>query len=758
VVAEPRVFGIRHHGPGSARQLVEALDALQPSVVLIEGPSDASDLLPMLADPAMVPPVALLTYAVDDPARALFWPFAVYSPEYQAACWAVRHGARTRFIDLPASWRLAPPAEAVVPEGEPDAPVEAIERVAVDAAAVRLERDPIGALAQAAGYEDGESWWRDVIEENPAPGPVFGAVADAMAALREAAPAPSRHEAAREAHMRLEIAKAVKDTDGDIAVVCGAWHVPALTMKVPAAVDRALLRDAPKVKTLSTWAPWTSPRLASGGGYGAGVTAPGWCAHIWETPPALIPTRWLVRVAAALRGQGHDASTASVIEAERLAVSLAAIRDRPAPGFEELREAVIACLCLGSSFVWDTIGQGLLIGAEVGSIPDNVPLAPLLEDLQREQKRLRLKPEALDRELAIDLRAEGGLDRSTLLHRLAILGVPWGTLADSGRSRGTFRERWVLRWEPEYGVRLVENLVHGPTIAQAAAGRMRADLFQATALGPLAVLVLAALTARLPDAVESGIARIEHRAGLTGDCLELLTAVPPIANTLRYGEARQTDRDQLESLLARIVARAALALPYAARDLDQDAAVAMRDAILGADGAIALAELAGGARDAWRSALRALLDDAGTSPLLAGAAGRMLYEREEISPEEATIILGRMLSPGRPVTDAAGFFEGFFDGAGERLIHDKPLRDSVDRWLLSLDPDHFTAHLPLFRRAFSNLDRMRRRRLLDALFNRETGALPGRTLAPDAGSLWPLHFARLAAILAARPAPGFADD
>src|SRR5262249_11411649 len=109
-----RIFGIRHHGPGSARRLVEALEELQPAAVLIEGPADASDLLPLVAEKAMGAPVALLTYAADNPARAVFWPFAAWSPEYQAACWAVRHGAILRFIDLPASWRLAP-------EPEPDA-------------------------------------------------------------------------------------------------------------------------------------------------------------------------------------------------------------------------------------------------------------------------------------------------------------------------------------------------------------------------------------------------------------------------------------------------------------------------------------------------------------------------------------------------------------------------------------------------------------------------------------------------------------
>jgi uncharacterized protein DUF5682 len=745
-----QIFGIRHHGPGSARRLLEALAELRPSMVLIEGPSDASDLLPMLADAAMAPPVALLTYAADDPARAIFWPFATYSPEYQAACWAARNGAAARFIDLPASWRLVPPASPAAAAEEADA--AARPEPGQEAPPNLLERDPIGVLAVAGGYEDGESWWRDVIEENPEPGPVFTAIADAMTVLREAAPPVEAREAAREAYMRLEIAKAARETDGAIAVVCGAWHVPALQQKVSATVDRALLKGAPKQKIAATWAPWTSPRLAFASGYGAGVAAPGWCAHLWDRPRAEIVTSWLARIAAALREEGYLVSTASVIEAERLAVSLAAMRDRPAPGFEELREAAIACLCFGEALVWETVSRRLLIGAEVGRIPDNVPLAPLLEDLQREQKRVRLKPEALERELAVDLRSESGLDRSTLLHRLMLLGVPWGKLIDAGRSRGTFRERWMLRWEPEYAVQLVENLVHGPTIAQAAAGRMRAEFLQAAELKSLADLVFAALTARLPDAVESGIALIEKRVAQTSNCAELLGALSPLANTVRYGQARETDAAQLESLLTRVVVQGALVLPYAARGLDNAAAGAMRDVVRTANDAVMLAEIGGEQLEAWRGALRAIMEDTQATPLLAGAAASLLYEAEALSPEDAAFLLGRALSPGRAVSDAAGFFSGFFEGGGERLIHDKGLRDAVDRWMTALDGDLFIENLPLFRRAFSNLDRMQRRRLLDALFGRGSAGLPGRTLAPDAAAIWPRHFARINAILSARPA------
>jgi Family of unknown function (DUF5682) len=594
-----------------------------------------------------------------------------------------------------------------------------------------------------------------VIEENPEPGPVFAAISDAMAALRDAAPPVEGREAAREAHMRIEIARAAKeadkDTDGAVAVVCGAWHVPALRQKTSATADRALLKGTPKQKVTATWAPWTSPRLAFASGYGAGVAAPGWCAHLWDRPRAEITTSWLARIAAALREDGHLVSTASLIEAERLAVALAAMRGRPAPGFEELREAAIACLCFGEALVWDTVARRLLIGAEVGRIPDNVPLAPLLEDLQREQKRVRLKPEALDRELAVDLRSDSGLDRSTLLHRLALLGVPWGRLADAGRSRGTFRERWVLRWEPEFAVQLVQNLVYGATIAQAAAGRVGAELRQAIELKALADLVMAALTAQLPEAVESGIALIEKRAAQSSDCDELLAALPSLAGTVRYGQARETDAVQLAALLMRILVRGALALPYAARGLDNAAAGTMRELVRGANDAVTLAEIGGEERETWHGALRGVMEDRQATPLLAGAAARLLYEAEALSLDQTTMLLGRALSPGRAVADAAGFFDGFFDGAGERLIHDKGLRDAVDRWLVSLDGDMFVEHLPLFRRTFSNLDRMQRKRLLDALFGRTGAGLPGRALAPNAAAVWPRHFERIAGILSARP-------
>ncbi|TGT41129.1 DUF5682 family protein [Mesorhizobium sp. M8A.F.Ca.ET.165.01.1.1] len=738
---EVSYFGIRHHGPGSADSLVQALQDLKPVAVLIEGPADASALLPLLARPEMQPPVALLCYPEDDPASTSFWPFAEFSPEYQAALWAVGNNAALRFIDLPSSARVAP--------------LEDAQDAAADETGAEVEtetaphlRDPIGALAQAAGYEDGESWWADIIEQNPEPGPIFAAIADAMTTLREGEGPLAEFEAKREAHMRLEIAAAREEFDGPIAVVCGAFHVPALQATRPQKEDQALLKGLARRKSTMTWAPWTGPRLALGFGYGAGVVAPGWCKHLWRTRGRHdAATLWLAMIAAVLRAKGHMVSTASLIEAERLARALAVIRERPKPGFEELRDAAIAALFNGEAILWALVEAELLLGADVGEIPPDTPLAPLIEDLQRNQKAARLKPEALERELSVDLRSESGLFRSTLLHRLNVLGVHWGKLTDAGRSRGTFRERWTLSWEPEYAVRLVENLVHGPTIEKAANGRLIQMISAAASLDALAALVQGAITANLSEASTVGLATLEERAAHSSECLEVLASVPPLADIIRYGEARKTETARLSGLLARLIVEGGIALPYAARDLDAQASSALVGAMRKADEAIKLVEPEQDVLDAWRNGLAAVLDGSRSTALVAGCAAHLLYEAGHLSAEAAAGLIARRLSPGTAVTEAAGFFEGFFSTAGQRLIYDEGLRGAVDAWLKSLDEEAFVAHLPLLRRVFSHLDSMERRRLIEAVLGRARRLPAGLTPTPDGGEAWRRHLDRLAPLL-----------
>src|SRR5215471_4523354 len=142
------LLGIRHHGPGSARGMLTALDTADPATVLIEGPPDADGMIRFASSPAMTPPVALLVHAQDDPSNASFFPFAAFSPEWQAMRWALARERPVRFIDLPMSNRLAEraqqEAEAAIPDSEPPeatidpAPEEPTE---TDDQVTRIRRD-----------------------------------------------------------------------------------------------------------------------------------------------------------------------------------------------------------------------------------------------------------------------------------------------------------------------------------------------------------------------------------------------------------------------------------------------------------------------------------------------------------------------------------------------------------------------------------------------------------------------------------------
>src|SRR5438094_236220 len=101
------VLGIRHHGPGSARNVKAFLEEIQPDIVLVEGPPEADSILQWVTDKELNPPVAILAYQPDSPQQSVFYPFAAFSPEWQAILYAKQHNIHVRFMDLPIAHQLA---------------------------------------------------------------------------------------------------------------------------------------------------------------------------------------------------------------------------------------------------------------------------------------------------------------------------------------------------------------------------------------------------------------------------------------------------------------------------------------------------------------------------------------------------------------------------------------------------------------------------------------------------------------------------
>ena len=577
----------------------EGLAEFRPDAVLIEGPPEADGLVELARDPEMQPPVALLGYVPGEPETAAFWPFAVFSPEWQAISYALGAGVPVRFCDLPAAHQLA------MPEMDTG-------RLA------RPRTDPVSELAAAAGYDDPERWWEDVVEHVPGPA-VFAALAEAIGFLRGQDSEPDPRDVVREAHMRKVLRRTVRDGYQRIAVVCGAWHVPALSVSAAAAAgsvsaaaaagsvsaaaaagqdlpsaaaDDRLLRGLPKVKATFTWIPWTYGRLAYTSGYGAGIQSPGWYDHLFSVSISgggQPVERWLAKAAAVLRDEGVPASSAHVIESVRLAEALAALRGRPLAGLEEVTEAARAVLCEGSDLLVGLIQRRLVVGERLGTVPAVTPMVPLQQDLHNQQRSLRLRPEAQPRDYDLDLRKPNDLARSRLLHRLTLLGVRWGVPQESRtRNIGTFRESWQLTWRPELDLALIEASMWGSTVAAAAAQRAGSLAAEAAALEDLTGLVERCLLADLSDALAEVLATVRDRAALEGDVTHLMAALPALVRAARYGDVRGTDPGRLGEVAVELITRICAGLPAAVTSLDETAERAARDRIDAVHSAIGL--------------------------------------------------------------------------------------------------------------------------------------------------------------------------
>lgn len=706
----PLLLGVRHHGPGSARAVRAALDAASPLAVLIEGPPEGDALVALAADPRMRPPVALLAHAVDDPGRAAFWPLAGFSPEWVAIRWALAHDVPVRFIDLPATHSLALTDEdGTDSEGEP-----AEGEAAPETRARALRIDPLAVLAETAGYDDAERWWEDVVEHRggSADGPFapFAAVGEAMGALREEyGDGGLPRDLVREAYMRLQLRAARKEFGDDrVAVVCGAWHVPALGARTTATADRALLKGLPKVKCELTWVPWTHQRLARHSGYGAGIDSPGWYGHLFGAPDRPVE-RWMTKVAGLLREEDQPVSSAHVIEAVRLAETLAVMRGRPLAGLTETTDAVRAVMCDGSDVPLALIRDRLVVGDVLGEVPDSAPAVPLQRDLTRLQRSLRLKPEALERELDLDLRKETDAGRSRMLHRLRLLGIGWGEPAAGRGSTGTFRESWRLRWEPELYVRVAEAGVWGTTVLSAATAKAEFRAVSATALSDVTALAEQCLLAELTDALPVVMRALADRAALDADVGHLAQALPALARSLRYGDVRSTDTAALGEVAAGLAERICVGLPPACAALDADGAAEMRGHLDSVHTAIGLlpeapGRPAGDLAGRWGAVLRKLAARDTVPGVVRGRSARLLLDDGRLPEDEAARLMGLALSPGTPPADAAAWIEGFVggtSGGGMLLVHDERLLALVDAWLTGVPDGSFTDVLPLLRRTFS---------------------------------------------------------
>lgn len=725
------------------------LDRVQPKAVLIEGLADATALLPDLVSAQTTPPVAILAYTAELPARSLVYPVARYSPEYQAAKWAAEHKALCRFIDLPGDVFLAlgelgeraaaaradranktdgadetdgVNGESSSEPHEPHSPSEAYSSPSI------YEH-----FARSAGEPDYESWWERRFEHDTSDDSYRLAAYEFGSGLRAAGERARRDLAenlVREAWMRREIQRVIAEgiAPDRIAVVCGAYHAPVLTPDHPPMSDAeaaALPRRASKL----TLMPYTYFRLSAQGGYGAGNHAPAYFELIWDCLQSggidAVPPEFLSRVARWIRQGGTPKSTAEVIEGVRLARSLAGFRGGRTPTLRDLEDAAITCIGHGErSAIADALAR-TEVGTATGSLREGVSQTSIQDDFTRQIHRLKLNDyrTPVVQTLRLDLRENRyvksedaaflDLHRSSFLHRLAVLGVPFARRQAVQQDGGTWSEVWDLAWTPEAEIGLVESVLLGETVEAAAGYKFATRLGECQDISAAAEIVRQACECGMPETMERARSTVQRLAADSAALPKVTGAAREIATVVRFGSLRRMDPAALEPLAAELFVQASLNLVDAAGCDD----AAAREILTGMEHLHAISqelpELVDD--DLWFYHLAALAEADDRHALLSGFACAILMERGRMDDSELTREVARRLSPGIPADVGAGWFEGLARRNRYALLARLTLWRAVDDYLGSLDAEEFRRALVFLRRAFGEFSPQQKRHISENL-------------------------------------------
>ncbi len=699
----PVLFGVRHLSPAAAFQLRQALDAAAPALVLVEGPSDLNDQMKWLCHPETRFPAAILAYTQTPPVRTILYPFAVYSPEIQAILWAHEHGVECRFMDLPSGVFLALEAN----EPASDAPEQEEQTERTESVYHRLET--------LTGEEHDTFWERNfeqLEEQYQTAANTFGRM------LRESSLDDTRHTAetlVREAYMKRVIIQAVESgiPAEKIFCVCGAFHVAGLEENQPMTDEEE--KALPRTDSTATLMPYSYYRLSSRSGYGAGNKAPAYFELLWKAMHGEglqeTPYLYLTRLAAAHRKAGNLVSSAEVIEAVRLADTLAALRGSRYPTLSDLRDASVTTMGHGNFSELALAAADTEIGKKIGFLPEGVSRTSVQEDFYRQLKELRLEKyrTAELQELNLDLReklnvkseqaALADLRRSFFLHRLRVLGIHFAAPLPSRQENANWGEYWDLRWTPEAEIEVVESSLLGDTIEGAAAYALKERAENSTTIAQAAAIFEDAFLCGMPAAAVHALTMLQ---GLSVDAAALADVTETawrLSFVIRYGDLRRFDAEPVIPLLKQLYLRACLTLedscvcdakaaPDIARSMERLNALQLAHDFLEEERLLAL--------------LHTISDRDDLNPNCSGFALAILLERGTVGEELLAREVARRLSPGVPADLGAGWFEGLAAKNRRALIVRLSLWRRLDDYLKELDDMDFRRALVFLRRAFAD--------------------------------------------------------
>jgi hypothetical protein len=714
---KPHIFGVRHLSPAASYHLESWLEEIQPTAVLIEGPSDMTSLISDITKHQTKPPIAMMAYTTELPVDSIVYPLADYSPEYRAMIWAAQHGLQAEFIDLPSSISICMDRRRphVKEEEDDDEPINIY-----------------GEIARLSGEYDYETYWERSFEQISTL-TAFKAAMEAFAYqlrdLEEETDQPSEknYHHVRESYMRAQMERVIKEghKPEKVVVITGAYHVPALVADTFSPVDLSTL---PKREINTTLMPYSNFKLSSQSGYGAGNHAPAYFQMMWkalqEGQYDKLPAYYLSKIVRALRKNGTYRSTAEVLEGTRLAIALASFRQSQ-PTLKDLRDAATVSLGHGDFSVIVDATTRVEIGSEIGELPDGVSQTPIQEDFIRRLKSLKLTKYRTNTltPIQLDLRENRrvksqeaaflDLNRSFFFHQLQVLEIKFAVKQNYQQDDATWAEHWNLHYHPEVEIQLVESTLLGETIELAAAYQLREQLNACKNVGEAARIVRVSYMCGMLEMMEAARDTVALLSVDSADFVENAHAISELTRIIHFGDVRKLETTSLIPLVERLFLRGTLLLMDAAACNDERAKAVMK----------AIQEMNENAQELyehvdeklWYETLTEVYLRDDLNPLLSGYCCGVLLEKNLINSQELEEEVSRRLSPGIPADIGAGWFEGLCMSNKYALLSRAYLWEKMDVYLSTLSDEEFRRSVVFLRRSFTQFSSSDRSKVAEIL-------------------------------------------
>ena len=438
----PLFFPVRHHSPVCSYQLIRTIAQYQPDCILVEGPENANDLIPILTDEGTELPAAVYYFYKDKKKYVseegqdfhCYYPFVESSPEMTALREAKRLGIEARFIDLPYSEILIHTKDFAGLRSTQERHSYADDHYLAQSRFYK-------ALCEKTGLRSFEEFWEKYFEIaglRLTPEVFLRQMRTYCDLTRDGTPAEHmEHDGtnAREQHMAYRIREQMT-VHSRILVVTGGFHSPALEQLVQKTVKPIRLHKFTPEEENCYPIAYSSEAADALNGYASGMPHPGFYDTITRklrtapAPEGIYSETALALLTETVKESAKrdiPVSIADATAAWTLTEGLAALRDTPEPGFAEIFDGVTGALIKGehtaaSSLPLEILSK-LATGSKIGKIGDQTRVPPLVLDFEKQCKLFRFKIDsAIPQEADVALfTSERESAKSRFFYRMAFL-------------------------------------------------------------------------------------------------------------------------------------------------------------------------------------------------------------------------------------------------------------------------------------------------------------------------------------------------